>query len=47
MLETVLRAFLGSRRHRGRLSMKRLLVWTAVAIVAGPVIGKIMDEQGK
>lgn len=48
MLGTLLRMFLLSRRRRGGgRSLKWLLVWTAVAVLAGPAIGKIMDEQGK
>lgn len=48
MLGTLLRMFLTPRRRRGgRRGLKWLLIWTAVAVLAGPAIGKIMDEQGK
>lgn len=47
MIDTFLRMFLAGRRRGGRRSLKWALVWTAVAILAGPAIGKIMDEQGK
>ena len=48
MLDLVLRNLLMTRRRRGgRRSLKWALVWTAVAILAGPAIGKIIEEQGK
>ncbi|SFM97011.1 hypothetical protein SAMN05192571_110122 [Pleomorphomonas diazotrophica] len=48
MLDILLRTVLRSRRRRGgRRGLKWLLIWTAVAVLAGPAIGKIMDEQGK
>ncbi len=48
MLDLFLQMFLIARARRGgRRSLKWALVWTAVAILAGPAIGKIMDEQGK
>lgn len=48
MLDLFLRTFLITRRHRGtRRSLKWALIWTAVAVLAGPAIGKIIEEQGK
>lgn len=48
MLELFLQVFLMTRRRRGgRRSLKWALVWTAVAVLAGPAIGKIIEEQGK
>ncbi|WP_156887025.1 hypothetical protein [Pleomorphomonas oryzae] len=48
MLDLFLQMFLIARSRRdGRRSLKWALVWTAVAILAGPAIGKIIEEQGK
>lgn len=47
MLDLFLHTFLISRRRGTRRSLKWALVWTAVAILAGPAIGKIIEEQGK
>ncbi|WP_257235122.1 hypothetical protein [Pleomorphomonas sp. JP5] len=36
-------------RRNGPLcrAMKIAILWTAVALVAAPVVGRIIDEQGK
>ncbi len=45
--ELVVKTLMGHSRRRGRGGLKWALVWAGVALVAGPVIGKIMDENGK
>lgn len=48
VLEIFLRGLLSTRGRRGtRRSLKWVLVWTAIAVLAGPAIGKIIEEQGK
>lgn len=45
--ELVLKALTRNSRRRGQGGLKWALVWAGVALVAGPLIGKIMDENGK
>lgn len=45
--ELVVKTLMGSSRRRGHGGLKWALIWAAAAVLAGPVIGKIMDEQGK
>ena len=45
--DLVMKALTRNSRRRGRGGLKWALVWAGLALVAGPVIGKIMDENGK
>ena len=40
--------FLCSRRNGPlRRAVKIAILWTAVALIVAPVVGRIIDEQGK